>query len=75
MTLETQERILKFLKELKHGAKRLGTIRSTICNQLNLPRSTVFDNLKILREQKKIIRYTRQLNNRGRPFTFWRAAR
>ena len=46
--------------------------RDKLCKEMNTPRTTVFDNLKILERLGIVYRYNKPLNKkRGRPKVYW----
>ena len=46
--------------------------RKDLVNQLNTPRTTIYDNLVKLQKQKVVEKFTRNNGKRGRPLVFWK---
>jgi len=46
--------------------------RRELVNQLNTPRTTIYDNLVKLQKRKIIEKFTRNNGKRGRPLVFWK---
>ena len=61
----TQYNIANYL--LKHGAK----VRKELENDLNIPHTTAYDNLKKLEDKNIVCRIPIQNGKRGRPFVNW----
>jgi predicted ArsR family transcriptional regulator len=45
--------------------------RKELVNQLNTPRTTIYDNLVKLQKREKVKKYSRNNGKRGRPKTYW----
>jgi predicted ArsR family transcriptional regulator len=53
--------------------QRLGPMtRRDLVNQLNTPRTTIYDNLIKLQKRKVIEKFSRNNGKRGRPLVFWK---
>ncbi len=53
--------------------QRLGPMtRRDLVNQLNTPRTTIYDNLIKLHKRKVVEKFTRNNGRRGRPLVFWK---
>lgn len=61
------DNMIKILKALE----KKDLCRKEICQQLNKPRTTIYDNLKRLENGKYIYRYSKKTTYRGRPKIFW----
>lgn len=61
---ETMIKIIDKLKERDYTRKELVDL-------LNIPRTTLYDNLYILKKRKLVRNYTKNRNIRSRPLTFW----
>lgn len=46
--------------------------RRDLVNQLNTPRTTIYDNLIKLQKRKVIEKFSRNNGKRGRPLVFWK---
>jgi predicted ArsR family transcriptional regulator len=46
--------------------------RRDLVNQLNTPRTTIYDNLIKLHKRKVIEKFSRNNGKRGRPLVFWK---
>jgi len=46
--------------------------RRDLVNQLNTPRTTIYDNLIKLQKRKVVEKFTRNNGKRGRPLVFWK---
>jgi len=46
--------------------------RRDLVKQLNVPRTTIYDNLIKLHKRKLIEKFTRNNGNRGRPLVLWK---
>ncbi|MBY8982887.1 MAG: hypothetical protein KGD57_08055 [Candidatus Lokiarchaeota archaeon] len=57
------------IKLLKNGRS---LTRKEIVNQLNTPRTTVFDNLAKLQKRRVVEKFSRNNGTRGRPKVYWR---
>ena len=57
------------IKLLKNGRP---LTRKEIVNQLNTPRTTVFDNLAKLQKRRVVEKFSRNNGTRGRPKVYWR---
>ena len=54
--------------------KKIGPMtRRELVNQLNTPRTTIYDNLLKLQKIKLVEKYARNNGNRGRPLVFWKS--
>lgn len=63
----TQSKIYECLQ--KNGP----ATRSQLVISTNLPRTTLYDNLEILRNRDLVKKFPRQVNARGRPVIFWKS--
>jgi len=69
--------IKEFLTPLQHNLiktlKLNGAItRRELVKSLNVPRTTIYDNLLKLQKRKIIEKFTRNNGKRGRPLVFWK---
>lgn len=46
--------------------------RKQLCKLMDLPRTTVYDNLKILKDKNIVSKYAKNNGERGRPQIFWK---
>ena len=54
--------------------KKIGPMtRRELVNQLNTPRTTIYDNLLKLQKIRLVEKYARNSGNRGRPLVFWKS--
>jgi len=76
MQLE-QYRELSFLQYtlIKTLKERGPSTRRDLVNQLNTPRTTIYDNLKNLLDNEIIKRFSRNNGKRGRPKIYWEIAK
>jgi predicted ArsR family transcriptional regulator len=56
------------IKTLKYNGP---LTRKELVNQLNTPRTTIYDNLVKLQKREKVKKFSRNNGKRGRPKTFW----
>ena len=61
-----QHNLLKILQSF--GPKT----RNELVNQLNTPRTTIYDNLLKLQKRKMLEKFTRSNGKRGRPLVLWK---
>jgi len=64
------KKIIQILKEFDNGIDR-----QTLCEILKLPRTTVYDTLKILEDQGFVEKVFKKGELAGRPRTYWLLAR
>ncbi|MFX1405599.1 MAG: MarR family transcriptional regulator [Promethearchaeota archaeon] len=67
----------EFLTPIQHNLikalKTNGAItRRELVKTLNIPRTTIYDNLLKLQKRKIIEKFTRNNGKRGRPLVFWK---
>ena len=70
MTFETQQAILEVLEKYNSPIPRF-----VICEELGLPMTTAFDNLKTLFRKKLVQKEKEERHSRGRPIILWRIGR
>lgn len=61
-----QDNLMKILYE------KGPSTRKELVNHLNIPRTTIYDNLLKLQKRKLLEKFTRNYGNRGRPLVFWK---
>ncbi|MHA1782271.1 MAG: helix-turn-helix domain-containing protein [Promethearchaeota archaeon] len=61
-----QYRLIKILKEYGPSTRR------ELVKHLNIPRTTIYDNLLKLQKRKMLEKFTRNNGRRGRPLVFWK---
>lgn len=64
-TFKIQKKILSLLEE--HDL-----VRNHLCHELNIPRTTVYDNLYLLEQRGIVERYSMLNGEKGRPKIYWR---
>ena len=62
----TQQMLLRLLQQKGPLTRR------ELVNQLNTPRTTLYDNLIKLQKRKVIEKFTRNNGSRGRPLVYWK---
>ena len=61
-----QNNLIKLLQQLGPST------RNDLVNQLETPRTTIYDNLLKLQKRRLIEKFTRNNGKRGRPLVFWK---
>ncbi|MFW9899036.1 MAG: helix-turn-helix domain-containing protein [Candidatus Thorarchaeota archaeon] len=71
--LTSKEFLYPIQNNLIKVLQRLGPMtRRDLVNQLNTPRTTIYDNLIKLHKRKVVEKFTRNNGRRGRPLVFWK---
>ena len=71
--LETKNFLTPIQNNLLKILENSGPItRKDLVNQLNTPRTTIYDNLIKLHKRKLVEKFTRNNGKRGRPLVLWR---